>query len=148
MAGGRPAGDRGVGVPDYSFFKGSRYGVGIMERDGATYLRNLLRDEPNGETIAESLLARIDRNEPVDVPAEFFAAGIGWPQMIKTLRTIYGVSIPQAQDMALQHSGWLRWVKLRCATDRSCMKQAHFSARNGSLPGWLTLENGKATFIR
>lgn len=148
MAGGWPASDRGVGVPDYSVFKSSRYSVGIIERDGATYLRNLLRDEPNGETIAESFLARIDRNEPVDVPAEFFAAGIGWPQMIKTLRTIYGVSIPQAQDMALRHSGWLRWVKLRCATDRSCMKQAHFSARNGLLPGWLALENGKATFIR
>ena len=135
-------------MPDYSHFQAVRYGVERIERDGPTYLRNLLKDEAGGPALAESIISRIERNEVVDVPAEFFVAGGGWPQMIKALRTIYGMSIFQAQDLALRHPGWLRWVKQRCVTDRSCMKQAQHAAKAGALPDWLVLEDGKAKFIR
>ena len=132
----------------YAHFRRLRIGITEVETDGARYLRSLLDGDPQWQATGESLIARIHRNEEIDVPSEFFDAGIGWPETIKALRTIYGMSIAEAQDLALQDKRWLRWVKQRCLADRSCAKQAHYAARHGTLKNWITLKDGKATFIK
>lgn len=119
-----------------------------VDVDGARYLRGLLSSKPEWAAAGETLISRISRNDDVDIPTLFFDAAIGWAEMIKAIRTVYGVSIVAAQDMALGHEGWLRWVKQRCTTDRSCIRQAHRAAKTGALPHWLVLEGGKVTFVR
>lgn len=48
----------------------------------------------------------------------------GWTELIKAIRSHYGLSLPEAQQLALSHEGWRRWVARRLNVDPQCKKQA------------------------
>jgi len=52
--------------------------------------------------------------------AEHFGKKTDWFALIKELRAAYGVSIFDAEKMALAHRGWRLWCNARLATDAHC----------------------------
>ena len=110
--------------------------------------RSLLNDTPDWRALADSILTRQACGEPMDLPAELFRAGVDWTRSVKVIRTILNKDIREAQAILLSHPGWLRWCKQRIKTDASCLKQAHYAARNDSLPEWIALRDGKVVFLK
>lgn len=51
-------------------------------------------------------------------------ADVGWIVLIKEIRSRYGLSLSEAQELALSHEAWRRWVAKRLNVDPRCKKQA------------------------
>ncbi|WP_186419392.1 hypothetical protein [Bosea sp. CS1GBMeth4] len=51
-------------------------------------------------------------------------ADVGWIELIKEIRSRCEMSLPEAQELALSHEGWRRWVARRLNIDPRCRKQA------------------------
>ena len=109
--------------------------------------RSLIANTPERLALANSILERRARGEALDLPSEFFDAGLDWSRTIKAIRAIHANSIAEAQAMVLAHPGWLRWCKLRVRSDRSCWKQAYRAALSNSHPDRLKLVDGQPVFL-
>lgn len=59
-----------------------------------------------------------------EIVDRYFRERIGWVQLIKDLRATLGLSLHEAQKMALSHDGWRRWVEQRMKIDPQCRRQA------------------------
>jgi len=59
-----------------------------------------------------------------DVAAHYYDHRIGWPELIKSLRSLRGINIFDAQKEALQNDKWRTWVIRRINNDPACAKQA------------------------
>jgi hypothetical protein len=81
-----------------------------------------------------------------DVPGYFFDNGIGWIELIKTLRLITGASLTEAQTIALRHLGWRRWCEARTRADARCAKDARLYARQAGRPSVIAIEDGRLVF--
>ena len=69
-----------------------------------------------------------------------------WIRHIKELRAAHGVSILDAEKMALGDAAWRRWVERQIATDERCRRMALWHIRyNGDAA--LLRQEGKSLFI-
>ncbi|HEV2674680.1 MAG TPA: hypothetical protein VGV37_09070 [Aliidongia sp.] len=59
-----------------------------------------------------------------DVAGYYYDYRLGWPGLIKSLRSLRGVNIFDAQKEALQNDRWRAWVIRRVNSDPACAKQA------------------------
>jgi hypothetical protein len=55
---------------------------------------------------------------------DLFRQGVGWIELIKTVRQIHHVSIFEAERRVLAHPGWRRWCNLRISIEPQCRKLA------------------------
>ena len=70
-----------------------------------------------------------------------------WILHIKELRAAHGVSILEAEKLALADTTWRRWVERRIMTDQSCNRMARQHIRyNGD--DALIGKDGERVFVR
>ncbi|CAN7396843.1 hypothetical protein LJR090_003120 [Bosea sp. LjRoot90] len=74
-----------------------------------------MREGSGGNSSNPEIRALLDRSLQADV---------GWIELIKEIRSRYGSSLAGAQELALSHEGWRRWVAKRLNVDLQCKKQA------------------------
>lgn len=70
-------------------------------------------------------LTAVRRTNPhFDVADQLFKQKVSWPELIKTLRQVYGVHLFEAQKLALAHEGWRRWCEAQINAHAECRKEA------------------------
>jgi hypothetical protein len=74
----------------------------------------------------------IAANDPTDdrIVDRHFHGEANWAKLIKALRQAYGLSIHEAEAMALAHRGWRRWCQQRINANPECRKQALWHIRH------------------
>ena len=67
---------------------------------------------------------RLRSDAEFDVASYLFDCRIGWLELIKSLRSLRGVGVFEAQKEALQNERWRAWALLRIKEDPACAKEA------------------------
>ena len=80
----------------------------------------------------------VEPSDPAEVADRMFEQKARWLELIKAVRSAGGLSIFQAERIALAHDGWRRWCEARINSDPKCRKLAASHLRS----------NGEASLIR
>ncbi len=65
-----------------------------------------------------------------------------WPQIIKELRTVHGIGLTEAIEVAFSHAGWRRWCNQHMNLSAECRKEAARHLRIHGVEGLIVYENG------
>lgn len=82
---------------------------------------------------------QLHSNPEFDVAAYYYDNRIGWPELIKSLRSLRGRNIFDAQKKALQNDKWRTWVIRRINSDPACAKQTKAHIRQWSTAALIAL---------
>jgi hypothetical protein len=66
----------------------------------------------------------IEPSDPAEVADRMFRQKARWFEIIKAVRSAGGLSIFEAERLALGHEGWRRWCEARINSDPQCRKLA------------------------
>lgn len=90
-----------------------------------------------------SLIAARRENPRIDVADELFKQKVSWPELMKSLRQVQDINLPEAQRVALSHDGWRRWCELQINSDPKCRKEALHHMRHFGSDALVESEGGR-----
>ncbi len=74
--------------------------------------------------MSEPIYVEVNDPSKDEIVARHFEGETNWFLLIKDLRAAYGISIYDAEKMALAHPGWRRWCNVRLRTSAQCRVKA------------------------
>jgi hypothetical protein len=72
---------------------------------------------------------RLSADPAFDISSYYFDNHLGWIELIKSLRTLRGVGLFEAQKEALENPRWRAWVIRQAQSDPRCAKEVRAHMR-------------------
>lgn len=92
----------------------------------ATFYRGRIAADPDFDVVGDMFVNRAAWNQIAERPNS-------WPELVKTIRQVFGVSIDDAHHLILSHAGFRRLAQKAIDTDASCADYVRRGIRRGSM---------------
>ena len=98
------------------------------------------------ENVATLTAAR-RMNPDLDVADQLFKQKVSWPELMKTLRQVYGVDLFEAQKLALSHDGWRRWCDAQINAHAECRNEALYHMQHQGSASLVTKDGNRLKVV-